>query len=810
MPARRSMLWPAVTAVVGVAILFTSLPQSWKTWAPEIIRRPALHLGLDLVGGTQLDFRISEEEMRRQEEQLDAQILKANTTEEKNNLLLQKQSLSDQKANLMEAIRLVLERRINALGVSEATITPSYVGNEKHLLVECPGVVDTQECINVVGKTIQLEFKEEFTEATDSFTKETRDKAAAALRRITQSGTSLKSLGQDLGDQLGVSYQESPAVFKDQLPKGLENVWNQAPGRVVSIEGSVEVPADDAGQVQEPVPGVFLVETTGPRFQTGRVLTDAPRAFSYIAKTESGASYVLKEQTVLDDKVSSRIAGTLRGMQAGELKSVSMEDGSAHLLFLRGLEKGQEAADVSHILVSYKGANSAAATVSRTKEQALERAKQLKQSLASGTPFADLARAESDGPSAAAGGVLGTITRNEMPPTFEEVAFRQSVGTVSDPVETQFGYHLIRTDKARSVQPDKATYDDVTIKGANALKRADALIAQLKDGNVKQQEEAIGMRTLFFSLRPTGWKDTALDGKHFRSAAVSLDPVTNIPVVQIIFDAEGAKMFQALTKANKGKRIAIFVGGQLVSAPMVQEEISGGTAVITGSANIQEAKALAQDLNTGAIPAPIHLVGQYTVEATLGATALRTSLLAALIGTIILMIYMLLVYRLLGLMADIALFLYAVVFFAILKLPILLVTNNYIVLTLAGMAGIILSIGMAVDANVLVFERMKEELRKGKSLKSATETSFVYAWPAIRDSNVSALITCLILFLIGTSIVKGFAVTLGMGVFISLFTAVFITRWLLRKLAVSPIAERRELFGVPALNKPAGTATTVA
>jgi protein-export membrane protein SecD len=748
------------------------------------------------VGGTQLDFRISEEEMRKQEEQLDVQIAKAKNTEEKNNLIVQKQSLDAQKANLMEAIRQVLERRINALGVSEATITPSYVGDEKHLLVECPGVVDTQECIKVVGKTIQLEFKEEFTTPTDDFIKETRAKASATLKRITQSGTSLKALGQDLGSELGVSYQETRAVFKDELPKGLESVWNQAPGKVVSIEGSVDVPTDATGQKMETVPGIFLVEVTGPKFQTGRVLTDAPKAFTYITKTETGTTYGFKDKVTLDSKVNTRIAGTLRGMQGGELKSVSMEDGSAHLLFLRGIQKGQEAVEVSHILVSYKGANSAAATVTRTKEQALARAKDLKNRLNQGAKFADLAKAESDGPSAKDGGSLGTITRNEMPPTFEEVAFRQSAGTVSDPVETQFGYHLIRTDKAKSVQPDIASYDDLAIKGANALKRADALITKLKDSQVKEQQEAIGMRTLFFSLQPTGWKDTTLDGKHFRSAAVSLDPVTNIPVVQILFDTEGAKIFQQLTKANKGKRIAIFVGGQLVSAPMVQEEISGGTAVITGSANIQEAKALAQDLNTGAIPAPIHLVGQYTVEATLGATALRTSLMAALIGTIILMIYMLLVYRLLGLMADIALFIYAVLFFALLKLPILLITSNYVVLTLAGMAGIILSIGMAVDANVLVFERMKEELRKGKSLKSATEASFVYAWPAIRDSNVSAIITCVILFLIGTSIVRGFAVTLGMGVVISLFTAVFITRWLLRKLAANPIADRKELFGV--------------
>ncbi|MDP7477064.1 MAG: protein translocase subunit SecD [Candidatus Peribacteraceae bacterium] len=307
-------------------------------------------------------------------------------------------------------------------------------------------------------------------------------------------------------------------------------------------------------------------------------------------------------------------------------------------------------------------------------------------------------------------------------------------------------------------------------------------------------EEAITVRAIFFSLLPTGWKDTLLDGKHFRSATVTIDSTTNIPIVQIVFDDEGAKLFQELTKQNIDKRLAIFVGGQLVSAPTVQQEIVGGIAVITGSSNFDEANTLAQDLNTGAIPAPIYLAGQRTVEATLGAEALRTSLKAALLGVLILMGYMLLTYRFLGLLADIALSVYALLFFAMLKLPLFLFTSNYIVLTLAGMAGIILSLGMAVDANVLIFERMKEELRKGKMLKTAAETGFTRAWPSIRDGNVSTLITCSILFAVGTSIVKGFAVTLGMGVLISMFSAIVITRWLIRKVSQMKVAEKTSLF----------------
>jgi preprotein translocase subunit SecD len=314
---------------------------------------------------------------------------------------------------------------------------------------------------------------------------------------------------------------------------------------------------------------------------------------------------------------------------------------------------------------------------------------------------------------------------------------------------------------------------------------------------VTAEEDAIELRTLFFSLLPTGWKDTELDGKHFRSAVVTMDPTTNMPVVQIAFDDEGGKIFQELTKKNVGKRIAIFVGGDLVSAPVVQQEIAGGIAIITGSKNFEEAKTLAQDLNTGAIPAPIYLAGQHTIEATLGGEALHTSLKAALVGIIILMIYMIIIYRFLGFLADIALSIYALLFLVILKLPLFLFTSQYIVLTVAGMAGIILSIGMAVDANVLIFERVKEEIRKGKMLQTAMNIGFKRAWPSIRDGNASTLITCAVLFMIGTSIVRGFAITLSMGVLMSMFTAITVTRWLINKTAHFSFAQNTHfLLGV--------------
>lgn len=814
MSSRNSSFWPVVTATIGVLVLILALPSSWKrTWAPDFLN-PDFHLGLDLAGGTQLDFRISESEMEEQLRNIETQITEAEAQEAGSERIAQLRNerliIEQQRANLVEAIRTVLERRINSLGVSEATITPSYVGSEKHLLVECPGVVNVDECIKTVGKTIQLEFKEEFTEATAEFENEVRGKAQAALRRITGSGQSLAVVGQDLGDDLGMGYEDNRLYFQNQLPKGLESVWNKRVDSGISmIEGSIDVPVtNEQGQQSiETAKGVFLVQVLSPKTQTGRVIEDASSAFGVLAQENPGSSTKYYADAPLDTPMSARNIAALRAMKAGEMKVVAQEDGTAQLLFLRLFTAGREEADVSHILVAYKGASAAPAEVTRTKEEALARAQDLKKQLTAGANFEVLARTQSDGPSKQNAGRLGPITRGQLVPSFEQVAFTQQVGIISEPVETPFGYHLIRVDKAVTKTADKANYDMLTVTGDNAENRANDLLAKLQNGEVKRMEEALSLRTLFFSLKPTGWKDTQLDGKHFRSASAVLDPTTSIPVVQIVFDEEGGKLFQELTKRNIGKRIAIFVGGELVSAPTVQNEISGGTAVITGSTNVQEAQLLAQDLNTGAIPAPIYLSGQRTVEATLGAQALSTSVIAGFFGILIVMLYMLVVYRFLGVLASIALIIYAAFFIAMMKLPLFLVTDQYVVLTLAGAAGLILSIGMAVDTNVLVFERVKEELRKGKSLKTAVDIGFDKAWPSIRDSNISTIITCVLLFIIGTSIVRGFAVTLGLGVIVSMFTGMIITKWMAEKVATWKLATNAALF--PGM-KPSSEVTTQA
>ncbi len=798
--AKRASPWAITAGVIGLLLFVIALPKEARLWAPGFLKAPELHFGLDLAGGTQLDFRISEKEMQEQIQTLKKDIAEHEARGASNEKIISLQnqlvSVESQAQNIVEAIRTVLERRVNALGVSEAVITPSYVGKEKHLLVECPGVVDTQQCIDTVGKTIQLEFKEEFTEPTDEYEDEIRAQVAEVRQRLREPEETLEKVGEDLSSEIGISYQPETRFFYDALPDGLESVWNKTPASgILQINGSVDVQSQDsAGQpTTTEVPGIFVAEVIRGRTQTGRTVNDALQAFEIIEKQESSITHASWEDRTLTNDVPEAIRGSLQNMQPGELSSVTLEDSSA-IVFLRKFVPGQVEMEASHILIAYAGASSASDDVKRTKEEALELVLDLRAKIEAGSRFETLARQNSDGPSGKDGGSLGTFGIGTMVPAFEQVASTQVKGQVSTPVETQFGYHLIRTDKVPTLLPNTASYEILMVRGDDASNRVTEIIGKLQRGEIESQDEYITLRTVFFSMLPTGWKDTLLDGKHFRTATVTLDPTTNIPIVQITFDEKGGQLFQELTKNNIGKRLAIFVGGQLVSAPTVQSEITGGTAVITGSQNFDDANRLALDLNTGAIPAPIYLSGQRTVEATLGAQALETSFKAALLGILVLMGYMIVMYRLLGVLASVALSGYALMFFALLKLPLFLFSSNYVVLTLAGMAGIILSIGMAVDANVLIFERMKEELRKGKMLKTAAETGFERAWPSIRDGNFSTFITCTILFMIGTSIVKGFAVTLGMGVLISMFSAIVVTRFLIRKISEMKVSENTALF----------------
>jgi preprotein translocase subunit SecD len=287
---------------------------------------------------------------------------------------------------------------------------------------------------------------------------------------------------------------------------------------------------------------------------------------------------------------------------------------------------------------------------------------------------------------------------------------------------------------------------------------------------------------------------TGLTGKQFKRATLEFDQRTGAPQITLQFDAEGTKLFADITRNNLQKTVAIFLDGQILSAPTVQSEITTGQAVITGQFNVKEAKDLVTRLNSGALPVPIHLLSQQDVGATLGLASVHRSIEAGLIGFAIVALFMIIYYRLPGLLAVLALSVYTILSLAIFKI-------FGITLTLAGIAGFILSIGMAVDANILIFERMKEELRRGKTLQQSVEDGFNRAWLSVRDSNFSSLITTFILAYFGSSIVRGFAITLALGIIVSMFTAITVTRTFLRLLVGHNILVHHGLYGVPKMSE---------
>ncbi len=318
-----------------------------------------------------------------------------------------------------------------------------------------------------------------------------------------------------------------------------------------------------------------------------------------------------------------------------------------------------------------------------------------------------------------------------------------------------------------------------------------------------------------------GWKNTELTGKNLKRASLQFNPNDGSPEVSLEFDSEGSSLFADITGRNIGQPVAIFLDGYPISVPTVNESIPDGQAIISGQFNVEEARLLVQRLNTGALPVPITLVGQQTVGASLGQKSINSSLIAGLFGFLLVSLFMLFYYRLPGLLAVVSLATYvlavmtifkvmplalALVFIILLISLFTLVFNelkifdglisialffvvivflvyyaiNPVTLTLAGITGFILSIGMAVDANILIFERMREELKSGKPLGAAIDEGFRRAWPSIRDGNITTILVCFVLMTFGTGLVKGFGATLFIGVSISMFSSIVITRILLR------------------------------
>jgi protein-export membrane protein SecD len=266
---------------------------------------------------------------------------------------------------------------------------------------------------------------------------------------------------------------------------------------------------------------------------------------------------------------------------------------------------------------------------------------------------------------------------------------------------------------------------------------------------------------------------TLLTGKYIKTARVEYDQRTNKPQIGLVFDSEGAKLFADITKDNIGKQLAILLDGQIISAPTIQSEIVGGQAQISGTFSIQEANTLSRSLKFGALPIPIELIGNQTIGASLGTDALNKSVKAGMYGFTIVALFLILWYRFKGIVAAIALAIYVILNLVIFKI-------FGITLTSAGLAAFIISMGMAVDGNILIFERMREELKRGKTKYEALRAGFDRAWPSIRDSNISSMITAFILFVFAASpLIKGFAIVFFIGVAVSMFTSVVVSKNLL-------------------------------
>ena len=295
-----------------------------------------------------------------------------------------------------------------------------------------------------------------------------------------------------------------------------------------------------------------------------------------------------------------------------------------------------------------------------------------------------------------------------------------------------------------------------TKENYQAILEANQKVAETKEGQMEDPFQA-----------------TSLTGKYLKKAELGFDQTTYKSLILLEFNEEGAKIFEQLTEKNVGKPLAIYVDGVPISAPNVQEKISGGKAQITGNFTVEEAKSLARNLNAGALPVPITMISQQSVGPTLGKVSLQQSLKAGMIGFLAIIVFLAVFYRIPGLLASLSLLIYIVLLLSLFKLiPV--------TLTLAGIGGFLLSMGMAVDANVLIFSRFREELKTGKGYLASLEEGNRRAWPAIRDGNLTTILVGLILFGFGTSFVKGFAFTLVIGNLVGMFTAIFITNNFLR------------------------------
>ncbi len=382
----------------------------------------------------------------------------------------------------------------------------------------------------------------------------------------------------------------------------------------------------------------------------------------------------------------------------------------------------------------------------------------------------------------------------------DEVA--ESMSGLRDVIERRVNFFGVAEPLIQVQQSGEENRLIVELPGIKDLSQAIALIGETPYLEFKTQRSEVESKEIL-----AAWENeerlnedpyfisSSLNGRYLKKAYLDFNQTTFEPEISIEFTKEGSDLFAQITRQNVGKPLAIYLDGAPISAPNVREEITGGKAQITGQFTAEEAKTLVRRLNSGALPIPIELISQQSVGASLGEEVLYKSIYAGVVGFLAVAVFLMLWYRVIGLVAVLALIIYASIVLMVYKLiPV--------TLTAAGIAGFILSVGVAVDANILIFDRIREEIRNKKSLRAAVAEGFSNAWSSIRDSNISTLITATILYWFGTSIVKGFALTLGIGVLISLFSSYTVTRTFL--IAANWEGESRIskfLLGIPKTNQ---------
>ena len=690
-------------ALVGsctlIAVLFAVPGTLWgDNWFGNQIQRYKITLGLDLAGGTELDYKID----------LSDAIAQNGDNDPQNDVNLD---------SIAESVRDALEQRVNPAGVGEIMVKRSQINDEQHVLIQMPPSSNVDQAKADAERDNRLEF---FAE-DPSLETETRAKIQQQQRTINVSNWDRRVTELANGEE--IIHQIFEPRWSDEIhdPKIKDILLEARPNTIlpnlVETQTELEYTVDENGKMQ---------------------IKNMPRPLLAIVKINSNTQES-REKTV------------------------------------------PAAATARHILFGFPGATRAAEDVKYSDEQTarVEAEKMLQRLQTEGVEnFEELAKEFStEGAAQESGGNLGTFSPGQMVPAFDDAIFSTTEPQlINHVIETEFGFHVIEILSITAEHKETST------------------------------EPRVGYELLGWDRSELGWRETDLGGAQMESSVVGYDEIGQ-PIVNLLFNKEGGDMFAEITgevasrSCNSGPcRLGIKVGGQWITTPTVREKIIGTSAQISGNFTFESAKELSDGLNLGAIDAPVKLAGQLTIEPSLGSNQFQESLQAGALGLLATLLFMIISYRFAGVVAAISLLLYTGLYIFILKFwPESF--GGPVVVSLAGMAGIALSIGLAVDGNILIFERMKEELKEGRSLQESIELGFDRAWTAIRDSNLTTLITCLILYNLGSAMIRGFAVTLIVGTLLSMFTAVKVSRNLLLLSLKCKFLNNPALFGISKTTK---------